>query len=155
MKITKKPENIDLTINSVASDSFVDKFNQSSVRKTPIRRFLLKVEKTESCWIWIAARNQFGYGMFRVETGKVRGAHRWSFEQFKGPIPAGHDVCHSCDVRNCVNPDHLWVALPEENLRDMSAKGRHNSMPNAPHKTGQPVFNDYFKHHPLCKRRTA
>ena len=117
-----------------------------------IHRFFSKVEQTNTCWIWTGARNQYGYGMFLVKRGKTRGAHRFSFETFVGPIPEGHDVCHTCDVRNCVNPAHLWSGTTSENLRDCSAKGRHASMPNAPSKTGEPVFAEYKQMHPLMKR---
>ncbi len=51
-------------------------------------------------------------------------AHRCSFIEFKGKIPEGLLVCHSCDNRACINPDHLWVGSQKENAIDSVKKGR-------------------------------
>jgi hypothetical protein len=53
-------------------------------------------------------------------------AHRYSYQAFKGQIPDGMQVCHTCDVRNCVNPEHLWIGTNQDNFDDMVKKGRHN-----------------------------
>jgi hypothetical protein len=76
------------------------------------------------CWYWTGAKNYLGYGLF----AKTR-AHRFSYEFFKGPIPAGLSVLHSCDVRNCVNPEHLSVGTQLENMRDAARKGRIKNSP--------------------------
>ena len=87
-------------------------------------RFWSKVTKGPDCWIWNGATDWAGYGHCKVGK-KLTGAHRRSWELLVGPVPDGMKVLHKCDVRNCVNPDHLWIGTHSDNMRDMVSKGRH------------------------------
>lgn len=96
------------------------------MRKSLEERFLSRIEYTEDCWIWTAGKNKKGYGQIKV-SGKQEGAHRLSFTLYKGD-PSGMIVCHSCDNPSCVNPQHLWLGTPKDNMQDKERKGRgHNS----------------------------
>lgn len=64
------------------------------------------------CWLWTAAVDKDGYGLFYVGGGRnMLGAHRVAYMHFVGPIPDGEELDHvaekGCRFRNCVNPAHL------------------------------------------------
>lgn len=85
-------------------------------------------EPNSGCWLWTGRLSTNGYGRLQRH-GKRLQAHRAAYEAARGPIPPGLLVCHRCDMRSCVNPDHLWLGTCADNLRDMSAKGRGGKSP--------------------------
>lgn len=93
----------------------------------PESRFWRRVEKIENgCWLYGGRFFGNRYGQLQVAgrgSGNVT-AHRFSFELHHGLVPVGMFVCHKCDVRNCVNPEHLYVGTHEDNTRDIIERGR-------------------------------
>lgn len=87
------------------------------------------IDATSGCWLWQKSRYSNGYGWLKV-FGRVVSAHRYAFEMLKGPIPAGHEILHSCDVRHCVNPDHMRAGTHGENMREARDRGRMRSGPS-------------------------
>ena len=92
-------------------------------------RFWSKVEPepNSGCWIWIGARTGEGYGMLGVgrrDQGNV-GAHRFSYELLRGPIPPGLEPDHLCRMRWCVNAWHMQPVTRQENtLRGLRGRLR-------------------------------
>lgn len=94
------------------------------------------------CWLWIGAKDHGRYGRLPtiVPSRKAHESKAYhdtrathiSWELHFGPIPDGLKVCHRCDNPPCVRPDHLFLGTQTENIRDMEAKGRRRSGPNAP-----------------------
>jgi hypothetical protein len=100
-------------------------------------RFMAKVNKmTSGCWEWGAQLNEDGYGVFSIRTKPIP-AHRYSYLVHVAGIPDGLNVCHTCDNRKCVNPDHLFLGTQLENIRDMMRKGRHRSQFSPPADTSR------------------
>lgn len=92
------------------------------------KRFMKHVqlpENLEECWIWTGARKYDGYGFFNA-FGKLRLAHRVSYKMFIGDFSDSFLVLHRCDNPPCVNPKHLFLGTPKDNVLDMIEKNRHS-----------------------------
>lgn len=86
---------------------------------TVSERFWAKVDMTGECWLWTAATNTKGYGLFRIGKRMIV-AHRWSYQALVGEIPKGRqlDHRHTCP-KNCVNPGHLRPVTGKQNKENM------------------------------------
>lgn len=88
---------------------------------TPARRFWSRVITSPGCWLWIGHGDRYGH---IHAGGRLRKAHRFSWELHSGPTPEGLCVLHRCDTPRCVRPDHLFLGTQLENIADRHAKGR-------------------------------
>lgn len=83
---------------------------------SPEERWMTKVVvESPGCWIWQGHTESRGYGLYRYTVGRSMSAHRWVWEYLVGPIPDGLQLDHLCQVKCCVNPDHLEPVTAREN----------------------------------------
>lgn len=111
-------------------------FLRTATMRTSIERFWTKVNKDGpipahmphlgKCWIWIGYIKKKGYGVFYDHNHKKTNAHRWIYANLNNlELTTTDFICHHCDVRNCVNPSHLFLGDNKANMEDRSRKGRH------------------------------
>lgn len=91
----------------------------------PITDIFSRTTVTETCWIYKDKSSNLynGYGRIRFNKKSIA-VHRFIYETFYGPIDKNLVCCHKCDVRNCINPAHIFIGTREENQKDMRDKGR-------------------------------
>lgn len=95
-------------------------------------RFLRQIRiDSVGCWIWLGATKfppnypQHKYGQYNAN-GNPRGghsAHKFSYELVHGRVPRGLELDHTCEVKLCVNPDHLEVVTHQQNCARRKRSG--------------------------------
>ncbi len=92
--------------------------------RDPIERVLSKVAKTNGCWIYKGRIDVHGYAVFRANKKKHR-VHRYLYEHFVRTLNKYELCCHICDVKSCINPDHIFIGTNKDNYDDLKNKGKH------------------------------
>ena len=120
--------------------------------KTDLERFEAHVLlcPVTGCHLWTGATGGAGYGYFGFKKKRTT-AHRWAFENYKGPIPEGTEIDHLCRVRLCVNPDHLEAVTHRVNLlRGKTIAAKSASKVNCS-KCGKPLNAINYKGFRFCR----
>lgn len=119
----------------------------------------ITVNAKTGCWEWqLSTSRSNGYGSLK-RNGVTTAAHRASYEAFVGEIPKGLFVCHKCDNRRCVNPDHLYAGTQSDNMQDRFKRGRANLPKGSNHVASKLTEKDavliraFTKRHPPARKR--
>jgi hypothetical protein len=120
-------------------------------------KLAVNTRKTEGCWFWTGYTQPNGYGWLNVAGLKIA-AHRAALLVTGVIPPVGMDVCHHCDVRNCVRPDHLYVGSRRQNMADCTTRRRHNKPVGAAHwsaKLSDDAVREIRRRHSLGERQES
>ncbi len=87
-------------------------------------KILALVDTANGCWIWRGRTDRDGYAEIKLggRQGKRHRAHRVSYEEFVGALPADLELDHTCRNRACVRPEHLEPVTGPENLKRAAAR---------------------------------
>lgn len=117
-----------------------------------LSRFFNKVNKTNTCWIWTASKNEKGYGLFRFNE-KTSKAHRVSYIIEYGNIIDNLVIDHLCKNRDCVNPKHLDLVSQAENIsRGLSGKINNAQLKKTTCPKGHEYDNVNNQGHRICNK---
>ena len=95
-------------------------------RRDAIERFWEKVCITETCWLWIGAKNRRGYGAFHLGTNLNKEAHRFAYETLIGDVPIGKELDHLCRNPSCIKTEHLEPVVHFTNVQRGDSPPSHN-----------------------------
>lgn len=111
-------------------------FRNKSITLTPQQVFFKNMSKENhpnGCWIYKVGKR---YGKMKIGD-KCISAHRFSYEFHKGKIEEKMVICHTCDNKLCVNPNHLFIGTQKDNIQDMLSKDRANRPKGSRHHWSQ------------------
>lgn len=95
------------------------------IDKLDKEKFYKSIVKTKECWVWQNKPDEDGYGIIGIQEDEKRykiKAHRLSYFLYYNVDPFCLQVCHSCDNKLCVNPQHLFLGTDQDNIRDYCLK---------------------------------
>jgi hypothetical protein len=86
-------------------------------------RVMSRVEKVDGHWLYVGSSDGKGYGKVAFAMRKTIKTHVLAYLYHHGDIPANTDVCHKCNVKNCINPEHLYLGTRSENVQHAHRDG--------------------------------
>ena len=113
-------------------------------KEMPYVKKALRYKVIGACWEYSGTISSYGYGQF-YHRGKTIRAHRAVYEIYNGKIPVDLIVCHTCDNRKCINPEHLYAGTYANNYQDAKDRQRINPPYGESHHAAQLTKSDVQK----------
>lgn len=88
-------------------------------------RLYSKTKIVGECIVWTGLLATNGYGKISIN-GKTISTHRMAYILEYGHIPDGLVVRHLCNIKSCINTNHLQLGTQAENMMDV-LNSDHNS----------------------------
>lgn len=101
------------------------------------------------CWRWQGFKGDTGYAQTGYRGAAMNGHRGMYMIHFGVKLETEQYVLHRCDVRDCMNPDHLWIGTAKDNNNDCAGKGRHFEGTKTYCDHGHPLFGDNVR---ICKQ---
>lgn len=121
----RKSDPLQKSILPFYSEKLRERWENNNYEKQVLKRIIkkIKIDDGTECWIWTGAKGAGGYGN-TYYNGKYVNSHRLMYQIFIGKVPKDKHVCHTCDNKLCINPEHLFVGTQKDNHDDMLSKKR-------------------------------
>src|ERR1700747_133246 len=87
----------------------------------PFLEYNTYLDEGHGCWLWKKTKDHYGYGRFWIRTKDIK-LHRLAYAIFNGDFDNTLQVLHHCDVRHCLNPEHLFLGTNDDNMADRDTK---------------------------------
>jgi len=123
-------------VNSVNRPGYAEEIRQKILDNVEI--------DANECWNWTKSLKSTGYAQI-VAYGKGGHGHRVSYKVFRGDFDETLFVCHKCDNRRCMNPDHLFLGTAKDNHLDMMTKGRNRPVTHEKHHRAKLTKDDVME----------
>lgn len=89
-----------------------------------LKKLLSRTKKSGDCLEWTGCLNSDGYPRAAVGGDCNVKVHRLVYHLSSGVDPVGKVVRHMCNNPVCINPKHLMLGTPADNVKDRNKSGR-------------------------------
>lgn len=89
--------------------------------------FLKHTKQQGNCLEWTKCLNTDGYPRTAWNNSSNGKVHRIVWELYNKQSAKNLVIRHSCNNPKCINPNHLVIGTPADNMKDRDSAGRHGA----------------------------
>ena len=123
----------EILCNICGNTKFISKDTFIGIKTCPICRGLgdiltriskrYTIDPSTECHLWASYLTKDGYAQITYNNSKIR-VSKFILEKKLGrPLLENYETCHTCNNRNCINPQHLYEGTHKQNALDMKKAG--------------------------------